>query len=127
MIEEEVSIERVWYTASREPSDNPLDRNYLAFAPKGIASTTPSSQGFRFLYRHRRRRLGRPWIGPINAALKCLKLATVTPRATSTFSASSASLFLLQNILSMIWLSLVEINVEKTAAWEETALVSEYL
>ena len=63
-------------------------------APKRIASTTPYSQGFRFLYRHSRRRLGSPWIGPINAALKRLKLATVTSGATSTLSASSASLFL---------------------------------
>ena len=69
------SIERVWSTASREPSDTPPDRNYLAFASKGISSTTP-------------------WVGPINAALKRLKLATATPGATSTLSASSASLFL---------------------------------
>ena len=43
---------------------------YLAFAPNGIfiVSTTPYSQGFRFLYRHSRRRLGGPWVGPINAA-----------------------------------------------------------
>ena len=67
------------------------DRNH---APKGIASTTPYSQGLRFLYRHSRRRLGSPWVGPINAALKRLKLATVTPGATSTLSASSSSLFL---------------------------------
>ena len=39
------------------------------------------------------RRLGSPWVGPINAALKRLKLATVTPGATSTLSACSASLF----------------------------------
>ena len=30
-----------------------------------------------FLYRHRRRRLGSPLVGPTNAALKRLKLATV--------------------------------------------------
>ena len=35
-----------------------------------------------------------PWVGPINAALKHLKLATVIPGATLTLSASSASLFL---------------------------------
>ena len=46
---------------------------------------------FRLLNRHSR--LGGPWVGPINAALY-VKLATVTPGATSTLSASSASLFL---------------------------------
>ena len=51
-IEEGHSTEIVWYSASRKPSDTPPDRNYLAFAPKGIASTTPYSQGFRFLYQH---------------------------------------------------------------------------
>ena len=29
-----------WYIASREPSDTPPDRNYLAFAYKGITSTS---------------------------------------------------------------------------------------
>ena len=53
--------------------------------PKRIART-PYSQGFRFLYRHSRRRLGSPWVDPINAALKRLKLATVTLGATSTLS-----------------------------------------
>ena len=67
------------------------DRNH---APKRIASTTSYSQNFRFLYRHNRRRLENPWVGPINAGLKRLKLATVTPGATSTLSASSAYLFL---------------------------------
>ena len=76
--------------AARHPIPSP-DRNH---APKRIASTTPYSQGFRFLYRHSRRRLGRPWVGPINASLKRLKLATVTPGASSNLSASSASLFL---------------------------------
>ena len=37
--------------------------------------------------------LGSPWVGPINAVRKRLKLATVTPGATSTLSASSASLY----------------------------------
>ena len=47
------------------------------------------------LHRHSRRRLRNLWAGPINAALKRLKkLATVTPVATSTLSASSAALFL---------------------------------
>ena len=67
------------------------DRSY---APKRTPSTTPYSQGFRFLYRHSRRRLENLWVGPINAALKCLKHATVTPGETPTLSASSASLFL---------------------------------
>ena len=86
-------MKRVWCTTIRESCDPPPpDRNYLAFAPEGVmASTTPYSQGFRFLCRHSRRRLGSPWVGPINAALKRLKLATVTPGATvtSTFSTSS--------------------------------------
>ena len=44
----------------------PPDRNYLAFAPKGVASTTPYSQGFRLLYRHSRRRLGSLSLGRSN-------------------------------------------------------------
>ena len=76
--------------AASHPVPSP-DRNH---APKRIVSISPYSQGFRFLYRHSRRRLGSLWVGPINAALKRLKLATVTPGATSTLSASSASLFL---------------------------------
>ena len=75
--------------AASHPVPSP-DRNH---APIRRASTTRYSQGFRFLFRHSRRRLGSPWVGPINAALKRLKLATVTPGATSTLSASSASLF----------------------------------
>ena len=85
------SIERVWYSASREPSDTPPNRNH---AYKRKASTTPYSQGFRYIYQHSRRRLGSPWVGPINAALNPLKLATVTPVATPTLSVSPASLFL---------------------------------
>ena len=82
-IEEGHSIERVWYTASRNPSDTPPPyRNYLAFAPIGIVYTSLYSQGYRFLYRHSRRRLGSPWIDPINTALKRLKLATVIPSTT---------------------------------------------
>ena len=42
-IEEGHAIERVWYTVSREPFDIPPDRNYLAFAPEGIAFTTNNS------------------------------------------------------------------------------------
>ena len=48
------------------------------------------SQGFSCFYRHSRRRLGSPWVGPINAALRRFKL----PDATSTLSTSSAPLFL---------------------------------
>ena len=93
-IQEGHLIERVWYTASREAFDTPPDRNYLALSPKCITSTTLYFQRFRFLYRHSRRRLGSPKVGPINAVLKHLKLATVTSGATSTLSASSACLFL---------------------------------
>ena len=59
-----------------------------------MESKTLYSQGFRFLYRHSRRRLGIPCVGPINAALKRLKPATVTPGATLTLPAPSAYLFL---------------------------------
>ena len=92
-IGEEQSIERVRIVpAPSHPITSP-DRNHTT--PKRIASTTvPYSQGFRFLYRHSRRRLGSTWVGPINATLKRLKLATVTPGTTSTLSASSASVFL---------------------------------
>ena len=45
------------------------------------STTTPYTQGFRLRYRHSRRRLGSPWVGPMNAALKRLKLVTVTPGA----------------------------------------------
>ena len=41
-----------------------------------------------YTHRHSRRRLGSPWVCPINAALKRLKVAAVTPDATSTLSAS---------------------------------------
>ena len=68
--------------------------NYLACAPKCIASTTQKCQSFRLLYRRRRRRLGSPWLGPINANLKRLKLSTVTPSVTSFLSASFTSSFL---------------------------------
>ena len=40
------SLERVWFIACREPSDPPPDRNYHAYAQKGITSTTSYSQGF---------------------------------------------------------------------------------
>ena len=61
----------------------PPRRNYLEFAPKGVASTTLRTfKSFRLLYRHSRRRLGSPWVSPINAAPKRLKLDTVTPGAT---------------------------------------------
>ena len=83
------SLERVW---CREPTDT--SPGYLTFAPEDIASTTMYSQGFGLLYRYSRRRLGSPWVGPINAALKRLKLATATQGATSTLSACSVSLFL---------------------------------
>ena len=76
--------------AASHPVASP-DRNH---APKRMASTTPYSPRFRFLYRHSRRHLGDSWVGPIKAPLKRLQLATVTPGATSTLSSSSISLFL---------------------------------
>ena len=71
---------------------HPIPSPNRKHAPRRIASTTPYSQGFRLLFRYSRRRLRSSWVGPINAALKRLKLATVTPSATSTLS--SAHLFL---------------------------------
>ena len=88
---EEHSIERVWYSASREPTDT-LPGSQPCTQTRSVYHT-PHSQGFSFLSRHSRHRLGSPWVGPINAARKRLKLATVTPGATSTLSASSPSLF----------------------------------
>ena len=72
------------------------DRNYLAFAQKGVSYSIPYFQDFRLPYRRSRRRFGSPWVDPINAALKHLKLATVTPGVTSDLSAFFASLFLCQ-------------------------------
>ena len=85
------SMERVWHSASREPSDT-LPGSQPCTQTRSIYHI-PYSQGFSFHLRHNRRRLGSPWVGPINAVRKRLKLATVTPGATSTLSASSASLF----------------------------------
>ena len=61
--------------------------------PHGIATTNTSHlhpkaqylqhstlRVLRLFYRCSRRRLGSPWVGPINAALKRLKLPTVTPQ-----------------------------------------------
>ena len=66
-----------------------LDREQLAFVPKDITSTTPYSQGFQALLSAQptplRESLG---VGPINAALKRLKLPTVTPGATLVLSTS---------------------------------------
>ena len=61
-----------------------------------ITSTTErrNLKVFRLLYRPSQRRLGSPWVSPINATLKRLKLATATSGATSTLSASSAYLLL---------------------------------
>ena len=84
-------IERVWHSASREPSDT-LPGSQPCTQTRSIYHI-PYSQGLSFHYRHNRRRLGSPWVGPINAVRKRLKLATVTPGALSTLSASSASLF----------------------------------
>ena len=75
-------------------ASHPIPSPDCNHASKCIVSTTLYSQGFRFLYRHIRRRLGNPWVRPINAALKHLKLATVTPGATSTLSTSYTFLFL---------------------------------
>ena len=47
----------------------------------------------RIIYRHNGRRSGSLWVGPINAALKHLKLPMVILGVTLTLSASSASLF----------------------------------
>ena len=82
-IEERHSMERVWFVqAASHPKPSP-DRNH---APKRKASTENSVlSGLQiYNYRHSRRRLGSPRVGPINAALKRLELATtVTPGAAS--------------------------------------------
>ena len=52
--------ESLVYRQPRGIRNPPSDCNYLAFAPKGIASTNQYSQGFRFLCRHSRRRVGSP-------------------------------------------------------------------
>ena len=90
-IEEGHSIERVGIVPA---ASHPLPSPDCNHAPKRTASTIPYSQGFSFNYRHSRRRVGSPRVGPINASLKRLKLVAGTPGATSTLSASSASLFL---------------------------------
>ena len=90
--EERLLIERIWQTASREPSDTApgLQLSRIVCTQKHSIYNSVLS-----LYRHSRRHLESPWVGPINAAaVKRLKLTTVTPGATSTLSASSASLFL---------------------------------
>ena len=69
------------------------DRNYLAFAHKSITSTTVYHRGFRLLYQCSRHRFGSSLVGPINATLKHLKLATVTPGAASILSTYFASSF----------------------------------
>ena len=88
------SIKRVLYTPPA--ANHPIPPRIAAISdlhPKAVSTTTltPYSQGFRLLYRQNRRRLGSPWVGPINAALKRLKLAIVTPGATLTLSASSSA------------------------------------
>ena len=83
------SIVRVWHSASREASDT-LPGSQPCTQTHSIYNSVLS--GFQVFYRHIRRRLGSPWVGPINAALKRLKLATVIPSPTLTLSASYASL-----------------------------------
>ena len=69
------SLERVPHIASRAfRCPPPPDRNHLAFAPKDTTFTTSYSQGFQDFYRRSRRRFRDPWVGPINVALKRLKL-----------------------------------------------------
>ena len=69
--------------------------------PEGITSTTKMRSEFSFdavilrvfriRYRRSRRCFGSPWVGLINAALNHLKLAVVTPGATSILLVPSAS------------------------------------
>ena len=51
-------------------------------------------KGFRLPYCRSHRRFGNPWFGPIDAALKRLKLPTVSLDATLTLSVFPPSLFL---------------------------------
>ena len=58
-------LERVWYIASREPSDTPPDRNSFAFPPKGKVFTTPYAQGFQVSLSRQPPPLGQS-LGPSN-------------------------------------------------------------
>ena len=95
-------IERVWYIASHELTHSiphPGSQLLRIFPQKGITSRRPCLL-FSGLFQASLSaqptplREGSPWVGPINAALKRLELATVTPDGTSTLSAPSASLSL---------------------------------
>ena len=91
--EEGHSLEMVWPIASREPFDTFRIATTFHLLPKAYAIYNTVFPGFQTSL-SAQRRLGNRWVGPINTVLKLLKLATVTPGATSTLSASSASLFL---------------------------------
>ena len=96
------SVERVWYITGHGLTHpippSPGSQLLRSFQQKGITSRRSyilcMLRVFTLPYRRSRRHFGSPWIAPINAALKLLKLATVTPGATSNLSAPSASLFL---------------------------------
>ena len=82
-----------WYITSRESFDTPWIAITSHLYPKAEHLQHRILRVFRLPYQHSRCRLGNPWVRPINAALKRLKLATVTPGAITSLSTSSASLF----------------------------------
>ena len=131
-IQELHSIERVWNIASRYYYIHPIPDTPPASQLLLILFCTQRpkayhlqllTQCFRLLHRHRRRRLGIPWVGPIDAALKRLKLVTVNPGATSTLSASlflcrcsdafsSFTLILEHSVLELVLLLVLVIKVK---------------
>ena len=78
--------------ADREPSDAPPGSQHPCV---GTQRHNIHPRVFWLPYRHSRRLIGSTWVGSIHAAaLNRLKLPTVTPGATTTWSASSVSLIL---------------------------------
>ena len=61
-------LERVWDIVSREPSDTPPESQ--------LPLQRRTFRVFRLPSRRSRRRLGSPWVGPINATLKHLSEAS---------------------------------------------------
>ena len=99
------SLKKDWHIVSRGPSGTPPGSQLLTpriFTQRHRPiSTTPVSQGFEaasLLYQRSQRRFGTPWVGPINAALKRLQLATVVH---PTCNLNLVRLFCLSFLLSI--------------------------
>ena len=91
--EESHSLRRVWYRASREPNDTRLESQLPRTCIQRHDTYNTALSGFSVFMLAEPRPLREFWFGPINAALKRLKLPTVTPGAASALSSSSVSLF----------------------------------